>query len=356
MIVDAHEDLAWNMLTFGRDYSRAISHTRQLEQAGSTVEHNGQTLLGWPDWVDGEVGLIFATLYASPEARRYGPWDFVSYRDAEEAHQQYWAQLDLYHRMLDEHPDKFRLIESTADFEEHLTEWQSGQRRLALVLLMEGADGIRHPQQLPEWHQRGLRLIGPAWDKTRYVGSAYEAGSWTPLGYELLEVMADLDMVLDLSHLSEVAAMEALDRYPGVIIASHANPRWLMPKAQYPERFLSRSTVQRLVERDGVIGIVLCNRFLKDDWVAGDPRSLVTLETVVAHIDAICQLVGDADHVGLGSDFDGGFGLDQVPQGLNGVGDLAKIGTALGRQGYQESDILKVLGGNWTKLLQRALI
>ena len=354
VIVDAHEDLAWNMVTFERDYTRTIEQTRQLEGAGPTVEHNGQTLLGWPDWIEGEVGLIFATLYASPEHMRYGPWDFVTYRDEEEAFRRYWRQLDIYHRWFDDNHDKFRLIDEGAGLAAHFEEWNEGERRLGVVLLMEGAEGIRHPQQLPEWYERGLRIIGPAWDRTRYVGSAYEPGSWTALGYELLEIMAELDMVLDLSHLSEQAALEALDRYPGVIIASHANPRWLMPNAKYPERFLSQTTVERLVERQGVIGIVLCNRFLKDGWTIGDERTLVTVQDVVAHIDAICQLVGDADHVGFGSDFDGGFGLDQVPQGLDGIGDLAKIGVALGRQGYQESDILKVLGGNWTRLLQRA--
>jgi membrane dipeptidase len=354
MIVDAHEDLAWNMLNYQRDYTRSIGQTRRLEQGTATVEHNSHSLLGWPDWVEGEVGWVFATLFVTPEQKREGPWETVTYRDPEQAHQRYWHQLDLYHRLLDDHPDKFRLIDSAESLAQHQAEWASGQRRLGITLLMEGAEGIAHPQQLPEWHRRGLRVVGPAWDRTRYVGSCYTPGTWTKEGRQLLEVMAELKMVLDLSHLSEQAALEALDIYPGVIIASHANPRWLMPNASYPERFLGRETVQGLAQRGGVIGIVLYNRFLKDGWNIGDDRSLVTVDDVVAHIDAICQLLGSADHVGLGSDFDGGFGLAGVPSDLDGVGDLDKIGTALARHGYGEGDMLKVLGGNWTRIMQRA--
>jgi membrane dipeptidase len=355
VIVDAHEDLAWNMLTFDRHYTRSIEETRQLEAGTPTVEHNGHTLLGWPNWIEGDVGWVFATLYASPEARRYGDWDVIAYRDSQGAYDQYWRQLDVYHRLLDQHADKFRLIDSAASLQDHLEGWQSGDWRLGVTLLMEGAEGIRRPEELPEWHQRGLRIIGPAWDRTRYVGSAYEPGPWTSQGHQLLEVMAELNMILDLSHLAEEAALEALERYPGPILASHANPRWLLPNAIYPERHLSRRTVELLAERDGVVGVVLANKFLKDGWRPGDERDQVSLEHVVAHIDAICQLVGDADHVGLGSDFDGGFGLAGAPRELDGVHDLGKIGLALARQGYAEDDILKVLGGNWTRMMQGAL-
>lgn len=355
MIVDAHEDLAWNMLTFTREYTRSIQETRQLERESATVKHNGHTLLGWPDWIEGEVGWVFATLYASPEKRRYGQWDVISYQDVEEAYGQYWRQLDVYHRLLDEHEDKFRLIDSSQALDDHRAEWQEGQRRLGLTLLMEGAEGIRRPQDLPEWYERGLRIIGPAWDRTRYVGSAYDPGPWSDEGLELLEVMADLGMILDISHLSEEAAMAACDRYPGVLIASHANPRWLMPSANYPERFLNRQTVERLVERDGVVGVVLANKFLVDGWRPGDRRQLVTIDDVVVHIDAICQLVGDADHVGLGSDFDGGFGLDQAPQGIDGVHELKKLGPALSQRGYSTADVQAILGGNWQRVVGPAL-
>ena len=72
-------------------------------------------------------------------------------------------------------------------------------------------------------------------------------------------------------------------------------------------------------------------------------------------IDYICQMLGDAAHVGIGSDFDGGFGLDKVPQGLDSVADLGLIGESLDARGYNQEDIEGILGGNWLLFLQRAL-
>jgi membrane dipeptidase len=79
------------------------------------------------------------------------------------------------------------------------------------------------------------------------------------------------------------------------------------------------------------------------------------LEDVFAHIDHVCQLVGDARHVGLGSDFDGGFGLESIPVGLDSAADLRLIGDALSRHGYPAADVEAVLGGNWLHLLERGL-
>ncbi|MDX1600362.1 MAG: membrane dipeptidase [Anaerolineales bacterium] len=358
MIVDAHEDLAWNMLTFQRDYTQSVKYTRAREAGSEVVERNGETLLGWPDWRRGGVGLVFGVLFASPEHRTSGEWDWVAYSEAGEAHRLYWRQLDLYEQLVDEHPQVFRLISSGSDLDEHLQQWESddtSDRRLGLVLLMEGAEGIREPQELEAWHERGVRIVGPAWDATRYAGSCYTPGRFTALGYELLEVMGELNVILDLSHLSEEAALEGLDRYPGPVIASHSNVRRLLPSARYPERHLSVTTIERLIERDGVVGIVLANKFLQDGWRPGDARARVTLDDVVAHVDSVCQIAGDARHVGIGSDFDGGFGRSQVPAELNSVADLGKIGAALARRGYEEDDILGVLGKNWIRIVHGTL-
>ncbi len=70
-------------------------------------------------------------------------------------------------------------------------------------------------------------------------------------------------------------------------------------------------------------------QFLKAGWKKGDPREAITLETLAAHVDHICQMAGDARHVGLGSDFDGGFGLNSVPAGIDTIADLQKLGPIL---------------------------
>src|SRR5512139_3282282 len=98
LLVDAHQDLAWNMATFGRDYTRAAADTRALENGGLAPAQNGDTLLGWPDYQQGRVALIFATLFAAPLRRKEGEWDTQVYASLAQARQLYSAQLDIYHR------------------------------------------------------------------------------------------------------------------------------------------------------------------------------------------------------------------------------------------------------------------
>jgi membrane dipeptidase len=358
LIVDGHEDLAWNMMTFGRDYTLSAAETRARERGTQVPAHNGHTMLGWPDWIRGRVAVIFATLFAAPGRRGLGAWDTQCYADPHEAHQRYRIQLERYRRLVEEHPGKFHLIHGLNDLEAVLAGWQAGEAGepgVGLVILMEGADGVRDPGELPEWFAGGVRILGPAWAGNRYVGGTGEPGPLTPEGRDLLDGMAELGMILDLSHLAEEAALYALDAYPGVLVASHSNARALLPESRSPDRHLSDLVIRRIAEREGVVGIVLGNRFLKGGWQPSEGRQAVTLNHVTAQIDHVCQLTGDARHAALGSDFDGGFGLEAVPSGLDSVADLRLIGEALGARGYSPKAVEAVLGGNWLNLLRRAL-
>jgi len=357
IIVDAHEDLSWNMLTFGRDYTLPAAETRQREQGSQTLLRNGDTLLGWPDYQRGQVALVFATLFAAPARRREGDWDRLTYRDLNEAHAQYRLQLDLYHRLVDESADKFQLVQSKTALQEVLGYWKvdgDSERRMGLVLLMEGAEGVREPAELEEWWQGGIRLIGPAWAGTRFCGGTREPGPLTPDGFALLDGMADLGFILDISHMDEQSALQALDHYPLSVIASHANAISLL-KGLDSNRHLSDHVIRLLVERDGVIGIVPVNTFLKAGWGHGSRRDEITLDHVVAQIDFVCQLAGDARHVGLGTDFDGGFGLQAVPAEIDTIADLQKLSPLLAEKGYTEKDIAAIFGQNWISLLERSL-
>jgi len=358
VVVDSHEDIAWNWFTFGRDYTLPVEVTRQRE-AGAAIPPLAQgALLGWAEWLLGRVAVVFATLFAGPLRFKTGDHDVVCYVDAADAHRLYSAQLDFYHRWIEDHPDKFRLIRSRKDLEATLATWVGvdlTERRLGLVILMEGAEAIRVPQEAEAWFERGVRLVGPAWAATRYSGGGYEPGPLTDEGRELLDVMTGLGIGLDLSHMAEAAALEALDRFPGPVFASHSNPRALVPGPLYPERHLSDVVIRRIAEREGVIGIVPYNRFLRGDWVVADGRREFNLAVLAAHFDYICQIAGDAAHVGIGSDFDGGFGLGALPLGLDSVADLRLIGDALAARGYSRADVEAVLGGNWLGMLRKAL-
>jgi membrane dipeptidase len=81
----------------------------------------------------------------------------------------------------------------------------------------------------------------------------------------------------------------------------------------------------------------------------------VALDAFIAHIDHVCQLAGNADHAGIGSDFDGGFGLQSIPPELDTIADLQLVASKLIARGYSESDAAKVLGGNWLRFLRKHL-
>jgi len=364
-IVDAHEDLAYNMLNFGRDYTRPAAETSRIEKetGSSAAEHTGQTLLGWPDYVRGRVAVVFGTLFVTPMRRREGEWDRQAYADFNQAHRLYRGQLDTYHKLTDEHADKFRLVTTRAELEDVLSHWsqeadeassETVEKPVGIVPLMEGAEGIRRPDELAEWWEAGLRVIGLAWAGTRFCGGTREPGPLTEEGRELLQAMADIGFSLDLSHMDGLSARQALDMFPGPIIASHANAAALL-RGYDGNRLLGDDIIRGLIERDGIIGVVPFCHFLDAYWKKGDPRDKITLETLAAHIDHICQMAGDARHVGLGTDFDGGFGMESTPSGVDTIADLQKLAPILTAKGYNDEEDAAVLGENWLRHLKKTL-
>jgi membrane dipeptidase len=359
LIVDAHEDLAYNMLTFGRDYTRSVAETRRIEIASGSEAplHNGQTLLGWPEYQSGRVAVVFGTLFATPVRRKTDAWDKQAYSDPNQAHQLYRTQLDKYHELADRFPDLFTFIATRADLETVLTDWADpahSNHPVGLVPLMEGAEGVRSPSELNEWWEAGLRMIGLAWAGTRFCGGTRDPGPLTEEGRFMLKAMADFGFTLDLSHMDELSARQSLDLYEGPVIASHANAAALLPGYE-GNRHLPDDVIRGLIAREGVIGVIPFCQFLDAGWKKGDPREAITLETLAAHVDHICQMAGDARHVGLGSDFDGGFGLNSVPAGIDTIADLQKLGPILGMKGYNNEEVAAILGLNWLRHLRTYL-
>ncbi len=350
-IVDGHEDIAWNGLALGRDVLRSAWETRRIEIETENPLRNGQCMLGLPEWLEGGVALVLGSLFATPARRAMGSWDREVYADAEEAHLRYAAQLDYYHRLADR-SSQITVVGSWEDVERVLSSWEGDTPQVGILPSMEGADGIRRPSEVEWWYRRGVRIVGLAWAAgSRYAGGNSAPGPLTGEGRDLLAAMAEVGMILDLSHLSDESFWEAVDRYEGPVIATHANPRALVPG----RRQLSDQMIRAIAERGGVIGVVLFNAFLKHGWHSSDGKEEVTLQHVVAAIDHICQVVGDAAHVGIGSDFDGGFGGESVPAGVETVADLPQIAISLREFGYTDLDIEAILGENWLHLFHTSL-
>jgi membrane dipeptidase len=356
IIVDGHQDIAWNYFNNRRDFTQSAWDRRRHEIDLDFLQRHGRSMVGLPEEILGRVAVVCGTIFVAPIASRQHPDEAVVYDTPQEAYRQGIQQLDYYHRLAEEHP-QIRLVQTREDLDAVLATWKEGtdlaDHRLGLVMLMEGADPILEPAQVEEWYARGLRIIGPAWTATRYSGGTKAPGPLTDLGRELLDVMADFRMVLDLSHMAPEACHEALDRYEGPLFASHANP--LKFRTDRLDRNLSDRTIELIAERDGVIGIIPYNSFLVNDWQRGDPKDAATMDTVIAAIDHVCQITGSARHVGIGSDFDGGFGSEATPVGFETVADLWEIGPALSAHGYSPDDVSAVLSGNMLRILRAGL-
>jgi membrane dipeptidase len=227
------------------------------------------------------------------------------------------------------------------------------QAPVGYILSLEGADSILSLNHLTQAHQNGLRAIGPAhYGPGIYANGTGAGGGFNPKGRELLKEMERLGFILDVTHLCDDCFWEALDLYQGPIWASHQNCRALVPHV----RQFSDEQIKALIARGGVLGVAMDAWMLVPGWVRGQttPQSAnVTLSSYVEHIDHICQLAGNAHHVGIGSDLDGAFGCEQTPQDLNTIADLAKILELLSQRGYQPDEVTRITHQNFIGFLQQ---
>ncbi len=355
LLIDAHLDLAWNGLQWNRDL-RLPAHTIRTLEARTPGRGRARGTVALPDMRRGWVALCFATLLA----RSTGcPEPDLDYGSPAQAFGVARGQL-AYYRAL-EALGEVRVVEDREGLDAHWAAWVTWAEAeaipgmeppLGLVIAMEGADPILEPDDLVDWYAMGLRVLGLShYGRGRYAGGTGTELGLTDLGRALLPHMAELGVLLDLTHLSDVAFWETLDRYSGPVLASHTNARALVPH----QRQFSDAQIRAIIERDGVIGVACDAWMLVPGWVQGQGADEpATLEKVVAHIDHICQLAGNSRHVGIGSDLDGGFGQEQSPQDLDTIADLQRIPDLLRERGYTEADVAAIAHDNWLRLLRAA--
>ena len=171
-------------------------------------------------------------------------------------------------------------------------------------------------------------------------------------GRALLKEMERLNIILDATHLCDESFWEAMEHFNGAVWASHNNVRSLVNH----NRQFSDDQIRELVRRDAVIGGALDAWMIVPGWIRGKstPQGKnCGLEILIDHMDHICQIAGNASHIGIGSDLDGAFGREQCPYDLETIADLQKLPALLSRRGYSTTDIENVMHGNWLRFLQR---
>lgn len=345
-LVDSHLDLAENVTLFGVDLTVSAAERRAVEKQAMW-----QATVSLPDLERGGVAVVCATVTAGFLAADVGE-DFeprsAMYRTPEEAEAQALAQIALYEGW--EKQGRVRLLKSVLDLDHHLQLWQH-DRMPGLILLMEGADPIVRVRDLSRWWRRGLRMIGLTFGDTTYGAGVrggstlFRKGGLTPDGFALLEQMAELGFTWDVSHLTEEGIWQGIDLGFPRVCASHALAQALTPT----DRHLSDGVIRAVAGRGGVIGLVLYNKFLEPGWKL-DKTKPVTLDVHLRrHASYIAGMVG-WDHVGIGSDLDGGFGLAESPEEIDTVADLYKAGLVVPAEAREA-----VLSANWLNFFRSSL-
>lgn len=233
------------------------------------------------------------------------------------------------------HSDQIIIAKSAEDIRQ-----AKADGKLAAILVIENSEGVeRSLNILRMLHRIGIRSIGLTHNPNTWAaaGNAEErsGGGLTQFGVQLVKEMNRLGMLVDVSHISERGFWDVLEVTERPVIASHSNSKAV---CDHP-RNLSDAQIKRMAENRGVIGITFVPSFI-------DPNT-PTLSRLLEHIDHIVNLVG-VDHVGIGSDFDGGGDL------LVDATAFPTITEGILERGYSEEAIRQILGENHLRLLAEA--
>lgn len=355
LIFDCHLDLSMNALEWNRDLRQPVARIREIESGMTDVKGRALGTTAFPEMRAGGIGVCVATQIGGCMKPR-GPvacW---------ESPPQAWAmtqgQLAWYRAM--EEAGEMREIRDLDGLRTQLELWADpaaaaeAKAPIGYIRSLEGADSIVTLDYLERAWDDGLRALGPAhYGEGRYAMGHDRVGPLKPEGRDLIREMDRLGMILDVTHLSDDCFWEALDLFSGPVWASHSNCRALVPDV----RQFSDEQLRALIERGAVIGAVFDAWMVVPGWIRGETLpegSGATIDRVVDHIDHICQLAGNANHAGIGTDLDGGFGTEQCPVDLDTISDVATVAECLRDRGYAEVDITGIMSGNYLRFLESA--
>jgi membrane dipeptidase len=355
-LIDGHNDLAWEI----RESKIAPMDVAAYDLRTRTPGHTDLERLK-----AGQVGAQFWSIYVPGEVKDSG------YARIQ------LEQFDIARRFIARYPERLALALTAADIER---EFKRG--RVASLLGMEGGHVIENSLgALRAYYDLGARYMtlthnvtldwaDAALDSTRHDGL-------TDFGREVVREMNRLGMLVDLSHVSPATMSDALDVTQAPVIFSHSSARAL---TEHP-RNVPDSILQRLPKNGGVVMVTFVPAFVSNEvaqyekreteenerisaevadtaevsrrmeqWRAANPRPQATLAQVADHIEHVRKVAG-ADHVGLGSDFDG---ITNVPVGLEDVSTFPQLFAELIRRGWSDDDLRKLAGRNVLRVLREA--
>ena len=353
LAIDAHLDLSMNAMEWNRDLKLPVAKINEREKGLTDKPDRGKATVSLPELRKGNIGLVVATQigrYVAPGNPLPG------WHSPEQAWAQTQGQLAWYKAMEEE--GEMVQINNAASLEKHIALWETessnDKKPIGYILSLEGADSIVAIKHLEKAYQYGLRAVGPAhYGPGRYANGTDATGQMNANGLALLKRMEELNIILDATHLCDDAFWQAMDHFHGHVWASHNNVRALVDH----NRQFSNEQIKELINRGAVIGGALDAWMMVPNWVRGEstPQAMnCSLEVMIDHLDHICQVAGNALHIGIGSDLDGAFGREQCPYDLETITDLQKLPNLFTKRGYSSTDIENIMHGNWLRFLRNA--
>jgi membrane dipeptidase len=355
LLIDGHNDLAWALRERVGLHVAAVDLRRPTDGLDTDIPRLRAGGVGgqfWSVWVPASL----------PESR---------------ALPMALEQLDLVHRLTGAYPDTFAEATSADDVER-----AHAAGRIASLIGLEGGSMIASSLPvLRHFHSRGVRYMTLThWRTTRWADAATDAprhGGLTRFGVEVVREMNRLGMMVDLSHVAPTTMAAALDASEAPVIFSHSGARAV---ADHP-RNVPDDVLRRIPANGGVVMAVFLSQFVSttvaaqhrradlvedahaadhpgvsDDelrevrrgWLREHPEPAATLGQVADHIDHLCSVAG-ADHVGIGSDFDGG---ESLPDGLEDVSRFPALLAELLRRGHFDDEVRGIAGRNILRVMR----
>ncbi len=352
-IIDAHLDLSMNAMEWNRDLRKPVKEINEREKGMKDKPDRGNATVSLPELRKGNIGLVVATQIA----RYVAPGNSLpGWHSPEQAWAQTQGQLAWYKAM--EEAGEMVQVNDLASLNNHLTSWNNDQpnekKPVGYILSLEGADSLITLKHLERAYSYGLRAAGPGHYGTgRYANGTDATGIMGADGIALLKEMERLNMILDATHLCDESFWQALDHFNGHVWASHNNVRALVNH----NREFSDDQIKALIDRGSVIGGALDAWMMVPGWKRGVslPKEMnCNLEVIINHMDYICQVAGNALHIGIGSDLDGAFGKEQCPFDVKTIADLQNLPSMFYKRGYSGEDIENIMHGNWLRFLRNA--
>lgn len=256
-------------------------------------------------------------------------------------------QLDLAHQLA-QYSKNIKICTSAQNIQDCLAE-----QKLAIVLHMEGAEALQqNPDLLDVFYERGLRSIGPLWNRPSRFGHGLNAkfphspdtgAGLTSDGKDFIKRCANKKMVIDVSHMNEKAFWNTVDILQQPIVATHSNSHALCPQA----RNLTDPQLKAIRESKGMVGVNFDVAFLRSD---GQRNADTSIDVILEHLEYLMDHLGE-EHVGFGSDFDGAL----IGTELEDVTGLHRLIERMQQRGYSKTLIENICLNNWVRVLYRVL-